>query len=100
MITCQELCDKLLKLQQDFDIKNVPDQLKYLVSFIWPEKFKHEPTSQQPQKEECVKYKLPFGTELLVMLSGGIGSTSALWNVISRGRDAGVLFVEGKTKSM
>lgn len=72
-------------------LEGVSAELKPLISLIWPEKFEVSLISNSGS----VMDKIPFGADLLVMFSGGVGSTAALWNVISRGRDASVLFVEG-----
>jgi hypothetical protein len=71
------------------DLKGVPVEI---LSAVYPDIYKSEFKEEKP---ENVTYSLPFGSELVLMASGGLGSTASLWKILSSGRDCKVLFVEG-----
>lgn len=92
------ICDALIKASQSNQpLPNLQDVMLNILVSVYPEKYTPSKALEisNVEKPENISHTLPFGTNLVVMLSGGLGSTASLWKTISSGRDCKMLFVEG-----
>lgn len=93
--SAQTLCDILIKASETLplDLKNVPLEL---ISAVYPEKYAHlvKPIETDDSREQTVFNELPYDTDFVAMFSGGIGSTAALWKLVTSGRDFTLMYIE------
>jgi hypothetical protein len=87
------VCDVLLKAANSITpITNLHGVPVEVLAAVYPEKYQ---TNIPDEKPDNVSLSLPFGHDLLLLTSGGIGSTASLWKIISSGRDCKLFFAEG-----
>lgn len=90
-----------LAQNENLDMRRFPPFIQCICSTIWPEKYEKSKVRVQRFSEKKILHdQLPFGKDLLLLCSGGLGSVASLWKILANGRDVSILFYENVFKDV